>query len=521
MVNTSKLAPPPLKSNDPNSHEWKRYQSDLYDAVLNNSGVPGKDGKDGIDGKDGQNGAIGAFHADATRLEATTAALQTLIREKSDGFENDFLKRMLHKLSGGSVLHFTPDEYTDKINATDATALIESALSGTPATLAMFGADGHSVVDSSISEVATPGLNAINIVLSSVNAGVNALGLSTNCDGLLAAFQRQASNEGYLNLYKSNAVKLTLKADDVSLFSKTIAIATLTDGYIPFHSSDSLGLVNSILAQTALANNSTIDAFISQTVASTLPMLRFMHATETHSSLSSILESTSAWGGLLFNNFQTGGPKGGVTLIGIGLTQGLTLKAVNDYSTDVANIEFMRFISHKSNGSGGIAAVSADEVSHIFYNNTTPLLTILGNGATGFNCTAPTYQIEVQSSGAERNSLGLFDNRVAASGRGARMSLGGHATSSTSDPVVVFAQLAGLKENVTNADLLGKLLLLTSDAGGNMVQRLTIKSTGIINLANCPGYASQTAAVCAGLVAGDVYRDLCPTGDIYRMNIVV
>lgn len=60
MVNTSKLAPPPLKSNDPNSHEWKRYQSDLYDAVLNNSGVPGKDGKDGIDGKDGQNGAIGA-----------------------------------------------------------------------------------------------------------------------------------------------------------------------------------------------------------------------------------------------------------------------------------------------------------------------------------------------------------------------------------------------------------------------------------------------------------------------------
>jgi hypothetical protein len=101
------------------------------------------------------------------------------------------------------------------------------------------------------------------------------------------------------------------------------------------------------------------------------------------------------------------------------------------------------------------------------------------------------------------------------------MSLGGHATSSTSDPVVVFAQLAGLKENATNADLLGKLLLLTSDAGGNMVQQLTIKSTGIINLVNCPGYASQAAAVCAGLAAGDVYRDLCPTGDIYRMNIVV
>jgi hypothetical protein len=169
----------------------------------------------------------------------------------------------------------------------------------------------------------------------------------------------------------------------------------------------------------------------------------------------------------------------------------------------------------------GIRAVTSDSTVLSVANASTPLFTILGSGATGFNCTAPTYQIEVQSSGAERNSLGLFDNRVAASGRGARMSLGGHATSSTSDPVVVFAQLAGLKENVTNADLLGKLLLLTSDAGGNMVQRLTIKSTGIINLANCPGYASQTAAVCAGLVAGDVYRDLCPTGDIYRMNIVV
>lgn len=71
MINTSKLAPPPLKSNDINSHEWKRYQSDLYDAVLNNKGEPGKDGlngANGTNGKDGTNGANGIDGRDAPTL---------------------------------------------------------------------------------------------------------------------------------------------------------------------------------------------------------------------------------------------------------------------------------------------------------------------------------------------------------------------------------------------------------------------------------------------------------------------
>ena len=37
-------------------------------------------------------------------------------------------------------------------------------------------------------------------------------------------------------------------------------------------------------------------------------------------------------------------------------------------------------------------------------------------------------------------------------------------------------------------------------------ERMRIKSDGVINFANCPTYADDTAAGTGGLVAGDVYK---------------
>jgi len=43
-------------------------------------------------------------------------------------------------------------------------------------------------------------------------------------------------------------------------------------------------------------------------------------------------------------------------------------------------------------------------------------------------------------------------------------------------------------------------------AGAANDDKLTIKSTGIVNLSNAPTYADNTAALAGGLVAGDVYK---------------
>jgi hypothetical protein len=56
-------------------------------------------------------------------------------------------------------------------------------------------------------------------------------------------------------------------------------------------------------------------------------------------------------------------------------------------------------------------------------------------------------------------------------------------------------------------DMPGRLVFATTaDGASNPTERMRIKSTGIINFANVPTYADNTAALAGGLVAGDVYR---------------
>ena len=56
-------------------------------------------------------------------------------------------------------------------------------------------------------------------------------------------------------------------------------------------------------------------------------------------------------------------------------------------------------------------------------------------------------------------------------------------------------------------DMPGRLVFsTTADGAASPTERMRIKSTGIVNIANTPTYADNAAAIAGGLVAGDVYR---------------
>ncbi len=47
---------------------------------------------------------------------------------------------------------------------------------------------------------------------------------------------------------------------------------------------------------------------------------------------------------------------------------------------------------------------------------------------------------------------------------------------------------------------------VTADGAASPTEAMRIKNSRIINFANAPTYADNTAALAGGLVAGDVYR---------------
>jgi len=68
----------------------------------------------------------------------------------------------------------------------------------------------------------------------------------------------------------------------------------------------------------------------------------------------------------------------------------------------------------------------------------------------------------------------------------------------------VFASIRG--RNTTLGGGRCALVFSTADGSTNDVERLTIKTSGVINIVNTPTYADNTAAKAGFLVDGDVYR---------------
>ena len=59
----------------------------------------------------------------------------------------------------------------------------------------------------------------------------------------------------------------------------------------------------------------------------------------------------------------------------------------------------------------------------------------------------------------------------------------------------------------STSDLPGRLVFsTTADGASSPTERMRIKASGIVNIANAPTYADNTAATAGGLVAGDIYR---------------
>ena len=74
-----------------------------------------------------------------------------------------------------------------------------------------------------------------------------------------------------------------------------------------------------------------------------------------------------------------------------------------------------------------------------------------------------------------------------------------------------FVAAAGISANIDGTpglnDMPGRLVFsTTADGAATPTERMRIKSTGIVNIANTPTYADNAAATSGGLVAGDIYR---------------
>jgi hypothetical protein len=84
------------------------------------------------------------------------------------------------------------------------------------------------------------------------------------------------------------------------------------------------------------------------------------------------------------------------------------------------------------------------------------------------------------------------------------ISFGGADGSEIVEGASIFAAVDGTPG--TN-DMPGRIVLATtSDGASSPTERMRIKSTGIVNIANTPTYADNAAATAGGLVAGDIYR---------------
>ena len=124
-------------------------------------------------------------------------------------------------------------------------------------------------------------------------------------------------------------------------------------------------------------------------------------------------------------------------------------------------------------------------------------------GLSVINYSASGYGGVISLNSSKSNTLGtntLVDNTVAVG----TISFNGNDGTN-------FVPCAEIKAAVDGTpgsnDMPGRLVFATTaDGASNPTERMRIKSTGIINFANVPTYADNTAALAGGLVAGDVYR---------------
>jgi hypothetical protein len=135
----------------------------------------------------------------------------------------------------------------------------------------------------------------------------------------------------------------------------------------------------------------------------------------------------------------------------------------------------------------GVEAMRIDSSGRVGIGTSAPLrsLSVVGTGYTG------TINISDTSGGSAYGMLSLGAHGMAANDVGMwrgspNQILGGNSLNLGCRDGIIFA--------VGAADL------------GSQTERMRIKSTGIVNIANTPTYADNAAATSGGLAAGDIYR---------------
>lgn len=151
-----------------------------------------------------------------------------------------------------------------------------------------------------------------------------------------------------------------------------------------------------------------------------------------------------------------------------------------------------------------------------------------GNVVVGDGTTYPTYNLEIRPTTATTSAMAMLDGMGGGATVGIRFRqangtyssptatqsgdyigfLGGYgygaSAYATSAKALISIKAA---ENWTNSAQGTEISFDTTASGGTTrTTKMVIKDSGIVNIANAPSYADNTAATSAGLVAGDVYR---------------
>jgi hypothetical protein len=155
-------------------------------------------------------------------------------------------------------------------------------------------------------------------------------------------------------------------------------------------------------------------------------------------------------------------------------------------------------IAAKKAASGtGIQNLADAETCFQFLNNTTPLLTILGNGNStlsgNLNLLTAAFSTYIIITNNKSPNPEVAAIRTTQGTSVFDVGVNGHTAGQLLTGSLAFAACL----NMAQAQAM--------QFGTNDTVRMTIKSTGIINLANCPEYANNAAAMCL-LSAGDLFK---------------
>jgi hypothetical protein len=178
---------------------------------------------------------------------------------------------------------------------------------------------------------------------------------------------------------------------------------------------------------------------------------------------------------------------GGLAVWGLSDTDsnGLTLNGVIGSSDPTDMVSSVVIRGYKSNGSTFVQALGNAETILNINNTTNSLITVLGNGYTGFGTITPGAPItivaaQVSDGNASKSQMFIYDSTDIAASPVAGIRFG--TKYKTDGTMTSMGGIQVCKENVTDNNNASYLVLLTSPNGGVTTERMRLTSTGNVNI---------------------------------------